>query len=177
MGLFAQIREDFRAYDSWTRAGFHALAVYRLGVWRWRLPFLQRLPVSLVYLVLTLVVRNVYSIEITSRTKIGRRLRIAHQGGVVIHPDAVIGDDCLLRQFVTIGIAGDDAKGSPRLGDRVEVGAGAVIFGAVTIGDDARIGPNAVVTTDVPASAMAVATPARVIRGATAAEGAASMGE
>jgi serine O-acetyltransferase len=115
------------------------------------------------YVAAQLVVRNVYSIELTSATRIGRRLRLAHEGGVVIHPNVVIGDDCLIRQNVTIGIATDDATAAPTLGNRVEVGAGAVIIGGITIGDDARIGPNAVVTSNVPPGAMAVAAPARVV--------------
>jgi serine O-acetyltransferase len=120
-------------------------------------------PVTAAYLIAQLLIRNVYSIEITSRTQIGRRLRLAHQGGVSIHPSVVIGDDCLIRQNVTIGIVDDIATGAPRLGDRVEIGAGAVIIGEITIGDDARIGPNAVVTMSVPAGALAVAPPARII--------------
>jgi serine O-acetyltransferase len=163
MGLVAQVREDLRAYDSWTRPGFHAVAIHRLGVWRRQLPIVARLPVTLFYLVAQLGIRNVYSIELTSMAQVGRRLRIAHQGGVTIHPSVVIGDDCLIRQNVTIGIATDDATAAPQLGDRVEIGAGAVIIGGITIGDDARIGPNAVVTMNVPARAMAVAPPARVI--------------
>jgi serine O-acetyltransferase len=163
LGLLEQIREDRRVYDSWTRAGFHAVAVYRIGVWRWRLPILPRMPITLAYLLAQLVVRNVYSIEITSRTRIGRRLRLAHQGGVSIHPSVVIGDDCLIRQNVTIGIASNEATKAPTLGDRVEIGAGAVIIGGITIGDDARVGPNAVVTTSVPANGLAVAPPARII--------------
>jgi len=162
-GLLAQIREDRRAYDSWTRPGFHALTVHRLGVWRWRLPLAARLPVTLPYLVAQLFVRNVYGIEITSRVQVGRRAHIAHQGGVTIHPNVVIGDDCLIRQNVTIGIAKSDATDAPRLGDRVEIGAGAVIIGGISVGDDARIGPNAVVTMNVPAGAMAVAPPARIV--------------
>jgi serine O-acetyltransferase len=161
--LFAQLKEDLALYDSWTRPGFQALAAHRIGVWRWRLSPAARAPVTAAYLVAQLLIRNVYGIELTSKTRVGRRLRLAHQGGVTVHPDVVIGDDCLIRHNVTIGIAADDATAAPRLGDRVEVGAGAVIIGGVTIGDDARIGPNAVVTTNVPPRAMAVATPARVI--------------
>jgi len=163
LGLIAQIREDLARYDSWTRPGFHALAAHRVGVWRWGLPKPVRAPVTAGYLLAQLLIRNVYSIELTSQTAVGRRLRLAHEGGVMIHPDVVIGDDCLIRQNVTIGIVSDDATVAPKIGDRVEIGAGAVIIGGVTIGDDARIGPNAVVTTNVPARGMAVATPARVI--------------
>ena len=162
-GLIAQLREDLALYDSWTRPGFQALATHRLGVWRWRLAKPVRAPVTAGYLFAQLLVRNVYSIELTSRTRVGRRLRLAHEGGVMIHPDVVIGDDCLIRQNVTIGLVSDDATAAPTIGDRVEIGVGAVIIGGVTIGDDARIGPNAVVTMNVPAGGMAVSTPARVI--------------
>jgi serine O-acetyltransferase len=163
LGLIAQIKEDLALYDSWTRPGFQALVAYRVGVWRWGLPKPVRAPVSMGYLLAQLLIRNVYSIELTSRTAVGRRLRLAHEGGVMIHPDVVIGDDCLIRQNVTIGLVSDDATAAPKIGDRVEIGAGAVIIGGVTIGDDARIGPNAVVTINVPARGMAVSTPARVI--------------
>jgi serine O-acetyltransferase len=162
-GLIAQLKEDLEGYDSWTRPGFQAVAAHRIGVWRWRLRPAARAPVTAAYRVAQLLVRNVYGIELTSRTRVGRRLRLAHHGGVTLHPGVVIGDDCLIRHNVTIGVAVDDATAAPRLGDRVEVGAGAVIIGGITIGDDARIGPNAVVTTNVPARGMAVATPARVI--------------
>jgi serine O-acetyltransferase len=163
--LIAQLKEDLAEYDSWTQPGFQALATHRIGVWRWKLPKPIRAPVTAAYVVAQLLVRNVYAIELTSRVTVGRRLRLAHNGGVTIHPDVVIGDDCLIRHNVTIGIASDDHPVAPRLGDRVEVGAGAVIIGPVTIGDDARIGPNAVVTMNVPPRGMAVATPARVIPG------------
>ena len=73
----------------------------------------------------------------------------------------VIGDDCLIRQGVTIGAATKRHE-SPVLGDRVEVGAGAVIAGAITIGDDVVIGPNAVVMSDVPSGSIVASAPARV---------------
>jgi serine O-acetyltransferase len=161
--LIAQLKEDLALYDSWTRPGFQALAAHRIGVWRRGLSPAVRAPVTVAYHAAQLVIRNVYGIELTSKTRVGRRLRLAHQGGVTVHPDVEIGDDCLIRHNVTIGIAADDATAAPRLGDRVEVGCGAVIIGGITIGDDARIGPNAVVTTNVPPRALAVATPARVI--------------
>ena len=82
---------------------------------------------------LDLFVRNVYGIQLSPQTQIGRRLRIVHQHGIVIHKSAVIGDDCLIRHGVTIGAA--RGPGAPRLGDRVEVGAGAVLVGNIRIGD------------------------------------------
>jgi serine O-acetyltransferase len=94
-------------------------------------------------------VRNHYGIELPATTIVGRRVLIGHQSGIVIHGRAVIGDECVLRQNVTIGAAIiQDA--APTLGRRVQVGTGAVIVGGVTIGDDTRIGPNVVIMTDVP---------------------------
>ncbi len=93
---------------------------------------------------------------------IGGGLLIIHPNGIVIHPDAVIGPNCLILQQVTLGTGGRIA-GAPHLGGHVDVGAGAKILGGVTIGDHAKIGANAVVLCDVPAHATAVGIPARVI--------------
>ena len=84
--------------------------------------------------------------------ELGRRVRIGHQHGIVIHPYAEIGDECVIRQGCTIGAATDEgsARQVPRLGKRVRMGAGSVVIGAVVIGDDVRIGPNAVVVTSSP---------------------------
>ncbi len=91
---------------------------------------------------------------------IGGGLLIPHPNGIVIHPAAAIGPNCLLFQQVTIGAT---ERGTPTLGGHVDVGAGARIIGPVTIGDHARIGANAVVTTDIPAGATAIGIPARII--------------
>ncbi len=86
----------------------------------------------------------------------------AHQPGVVIADNAVIGDDCLIRQNVTIGSAVEYGP-APKLGNRVRIGAGAVLIGGITVGDDVVIGPNAVVTEDVPAGATVLSPRPRVI--------------
>jgi serine O-acetyltransferase len=99
--------------------------------------------------------------EIDLTTQIGGGLLIPHPNGIVIHPDAVVGPNCLIFQQVTLG-SGGPIEGCPRLGGHVDVGAGAKILGGVTIGDHARIGANAVVLTDVPAGATAVGIPARI---------------
>jgi serine O-acetyltransferase len=90
---------------------------------------------------------------------------VEHQGAIVIHGDAEIGDDCVLRQGVTIGNRHPARPlDAPRLGARVNVGAGAQILGAVTIGDDVRIGANAVVLSDLPSGCTAVGIPAVIVR-------------
>ena len=96
--------------------------------------------------------------------KIGRRLVIEHSGAIVVHGKTVIGDDCIIRQGVTIGNRRlDRPMDAPHIGNRVNIGAGAKILGAVRIGDDAEIGANAVVIADVPAGAIAVGVPARIV--------------
>lgn len=98
--------------------------------------------------------------DIPINSSIGGGLLLPHPNGVVIHPDARIGPNCLIFQQVTIGTRG--CQGAPRIGGHVDIGAGAKILGNVTIGDHAVIGANAVVLTDVPANSMAIGVPAVV---------------
>ncbi len=87
---------------------------------------------------------------------------LLHPEGVVIHPQAVLGPNCLILSGVTLGTGGP-IPGVPSIGGHVDIGTGAKILGGVHIGDHARIGANAVVITDVPAEATAVGVPARII--------------
>lgn len=124
-------------------------------------PRLLRIPFSVIYRFLFRYCRNVYGIEILYTVKIGRRVVFEHQGGIVITSGAKIGDSCIIRQGVTLGIKSSKQRyGAPSLGRHVEVGAGAVILGGVVVGDNATIGANAVVTRDVPAGATVVGVPA-----------------
>jgi serine O-acetyltransferase len=100
--------------------------------------------------------------DIPPNCQIAGGLRIPHPNGIVIHPQAVIGPNCLIFQQVTIGMLDDSA--APRIGGHVDIGAGAKILGAVSIGHHAKIGANAVVLSDVPEGATAVGVPAKVIR-------------
>lgn len=99
--------------------------------------------------------------DISLFATLGTGLRLPHPNGVVIHEDAVVGNDCMIMQQVTIGMIGDGEV--PTLGNNVYVGAGAKIIGRLDIGDGARIGANAVVLDDVPAGATAVGIPAKLI--------------
>lgn len=98
--------------------------------------------------------------DIPLNSRIEGGLMLPHPNGVVIHPDAQIGPNCLLFQQVTIGMG---HGGVPRIGGHVDVGAGAKILGGVTVGNHAKIGANAVVVCDVPEGATAVGVPARII--------------
>lgn len=169
--LLAQIKEDWQANGrDWTRPGFQALAVHRFGNWRMEIgPHLLRAPFSMVYGALFRGIRNFYGIELPYTTMVGRRVVIEHQSGIVIHGATVIGDDCIIRQNVTLGNRNlDRPLEAPRLGARVNVGAGAKILGGVTIGDDAQVGANAVVLRDVPAKALVAGVPGRIVKTAGA---------
>ena len=165
LGLWGHIREDWVTNGrNLMEPGFQALFAYHFGVWGWELSNnkLVRAPFTALYNLMYIFVRNVYGIELHRTCRVGRRFRIAHQHGMVISPLAQIGDDCIVRQNVTIGQY--KANGAaPTLGNNVDVGAGAVLVGPIRIGDGAQIGPNAVITTNVPAGATAFAPPARVI--------------
>ncbi|MEJ0005666.1 MAG: serine acetyltransferase [Steroidobacteraceae bacterium] len=96
--------------------------------------------------------------DIPLTCKIAGGLLMPHPNGIVIHPDASIGPNCALFQQVTLGVG---SGGAPVLMGHVDVGAGAKLLGAITIGAHARIGANAVVTKDVPEGATAIGVPAR----------------
>ncbi len=103
--------------------------------------------------------------DVAWEAQIGSGLRLYHPTGVVIGPDVVMGNDCVIQQGVTLGGFGGDEQPerteSPLIGDRVRVGAGARILGPIKVGDDAVVGANAVVLCDVPAGFVAVGVPAR----------------
>jgi serine O-acetyltransferase len=168
LGLWALVREDYAAHGrDWTKPGFRAVAVHRFGNWRMSIRNkLLRAPLSVAYRMMFRRVRNVYGIELPYTVKLGRRVIFEHQSGIVIHGHSEIGDECILRQGVTLGNKTlDRPYDAPVLGKRVNVGAGAKILGAVKIGDDATIGANAVVVRDVPAGAIAVGIPAQIVLG------------
>lgn len=163
--LFSHVREDWATYerDPW-RQGMWVMLVYRFGRWRYRVrPALLRKLLSLVYKLLKIFSQILTGIELPCETRIGRRLKIEHFGGIIISGDAVLGDDVVVRNGVTIGLRRTGQRGSPVIGNRVDIGAGAKLLGSITIGDDAVIGANAVVLCDVPAGALAVGIPARII--------------
>ena len=162
--MFSHIREDWRAHDCvWTRHGFWALLVYRYGRWRYRIqPRALRLPFSFVYKLLKFLSEMVTGVEMPCETTIGRRMVFEHTGAIVISGDAIFGDDCVLRQGVTVGLRNRNLRGSPVIGDRCDIGAGAKLLGPIRIGNDVAIGANAVVLCDVPDGCIAVGVPAQV---------------
>lgn len=164
LSLWQQIKEDWDAHGrDWTKPGFRAVAFHRFGVWRMKIRSRWlRAPFSIFYRMLYHKARNVYGIDLPYTVTLGRRVVIEHQGAIIIHGNSVIGDDSIIRQGVTLGNRYLDRPfDAPKLGKRVNVGAGAKILGAVTLGNDAVIGANAVVLKDVPAGHTAVGIPAK----------------
>jgi serine O-acetyltransferase len=165
LGFWELVREDYRTHGSdWTTPGFRVMFVHRFGNARMSVrPRVARVPLSVLYRYMFRKVRNKYGIEIDYSTKLGRRFAIDHQNGIVISGYCELGDECRIRQNVTMGIRAAGETGAPKLGRGVDVGAGAVLLGPITVGDGAIIGANAVVLQDVPAGALAVGIPARIV--------------
>ena len=139
--------------------GVHAIVFYRFAHFLWGKNFFTTARI------ISSFARFLTGVDIHPAARIGRRLFIDHATGLVIGETAEIGDDVTLYHGVTLGgTSAQKGKRHPTLGNRVIVGAGAKLLGPIEIGDDARIGSNAVVLKAVPAGATAVGVPARVVR-------------
>jgi serine O-acetyltransferase len=163
--LLKQLREDYVAHSRRTSPGWRAIAVHRYGVWRMRLePKELRMPFSLLYRLLERRIIRTYGIELPYSVKLGRRTVIHHQGGIVVNGYCVIGDDCIIRHSVTLGNRYHHRPTeAPKIGNRVNIGVGAVVLGCVVVGDGANIGANALVLDDVPPCGTAVGQVARIL--------------
>jgi serine O-acetyltransferase len=142
-----------------TYAGLHALIYYRIAhaLLMAGLPFLPRY--------ISQLGRFFTGIEIHPGAEIGKDFFIDHGMGVVIGETAIIGDNVLLYQGVTLGGTGKErGKRHPTIGDNVVIGAGAKVLGNITIGDNSYIGSNAVVIKDVPPNSTVVGVPGRITK-------------
>lgn len=160
--MFDNIRADFRAHNrDWGAQGFWAMIVYRFGRWRYTVrPALLRRPLSFLYKLLYKFMQIVTGIELPCEVPIGPGFIIEHAGGVVVSGFARFGANCRIRTGVVIGLARVEDPCAPQLGDDVDVGAGAKLLGNIRIGNRVLIGANAVVVTDVPDDSIAVGVPA-----------------
>jgi serine O-acetyltransferase len=157
----AIFQKDPAARNIWevlTYPGLHAVLWYRIAhqLWKWNLKALAR--------ALSHFARWLTGIEIHPAAKIGKGFFIDHGMGVVIGETAEIGDDVLIYHGVTLGGRSlKKGKRHPTIGNNVVIAAGAKLLGAITVGDGARIGPNAVVRQDVPPGAVVVGIPGRIV--------------
>jgi len=170
MGIFSSIKEDIQAAfkkDPAARSvaevffcysGLHAIWLYRVAHKLWNIGF--RLEAR----ILSQIARFFTGIEIHPAAKIGRRFFIDHGMGVVIGETAEIGDDVLMYQGAVLGgVSLKKHKRHPTIGNRVVIGAGAILLGPIKVGDGVRIGAGSVVINDVPENATVVGVPARAI--------------
>ena len=155
------VRAGGRPVDILTDPGAWVAFTYRLGRAVRRLPRLFRLPAVCAQKPLELLVGSVVRVALPPSAEVGGGLRIGRVGGIRVAADAYIGRDCDLSEGVTIA----DSGGAPWIGDRVQIGPGAKLVGPIRVGNDAAIGPNAVVETDVPDGATVAGIPARVVAG------------
>jgi len=166
IGFLALLREDLSTHDhNPFEPGFWAIALHRYGNWRMEIrPKLVRAPFSLAYRILSWLVELVGGIHLPYTVRLGRRVRIWHHGGIVLHARS-IGDDVHIRHNTTFGIASrSNVRAIPTIEDRVDIGCGVCVLGNVTIGHDSLIGANAVVVAEIPPYSTAVGIPARVIK-------------
>lgn len=163
--MFKDILADIRAiHDShWLKViisnrGFHALLTYRICnlLWRYKIP--------LIPMILTRIIQILYTIHIEYAANIAGGVVIVHGWATGIGTGVTIGKGCRIYHEVTLGISHGDVDGFAQVGENVLIGCGAKIIGPVKIGDNAKIGANAVVNKDVPANSVAVGIPARIIR-------------
>jgi serine O-acetyltransferase len=140
-------------------SGLHAVWIHRITHWLWKhkLKLLARS--------LAQVMRWITGIEIHPGATIGQGFFIDHGMGVVIGETAEIGKDVTIYHGVTLGgTSTSKGKRHPTIGDRVVIGTGAKVLGAITIGEDSRIGANAVVVKSVPANAVVVGVPGQIVQ-------------
>ena len=163
--MFENLREDVNTYErDWSRQGLWVMVVYRFGRWRYKINnHFLRMPFSGLYRILKLISQILTGIDLPCEVQVGRRFRIEHFGDIIVSGDARFGDDVVLRNGVTVGLRNTGVRGAPRIGSRVDIGAGAKILGSIIVGDDVAIGANAVVLRDVPPNSLAVGVPARII--------------
>jgi len=154
-------RAGGRPIDVLVDPGTWVVFSYRLGRALRRLPRLLGVPAKCAHKPFELVVGTLARVALPPSAEVGGGLRIGRVGGIRVAPDAYIGRDCDLAEGVTIASAG----GAPWIGDRVRIGPGARLIGPIRVGNDAAIGPNAVVESDVPDGATVAGIPARVVAG------------
>ncbi|NTW62737.1 MAG: serine acetyltransferase [Chlorobiaceae bacterium] len=163
--MFGNIRADLATYDGrWSCQGFWVMMVYRFGRWRYTIRNgLIRKPFSMLYKFMEKIVEVLTGIELPCEVPVGANFRIDHFGDIIISGYARFGDNCIVRNGVTVGLKNIEEKAAPSIGSNVSIGAGAKILGNITIGNNVDIGANAVVLVSVPDNSIAVGIPARII--------------
>ncbi|PTD26108.1 AMP-binding protein [Sphingomonas fennica] len=165
ISFWSLVAEDYRANGSkLSSQGFLMLFIHRFGNWRMgvRLKPL-RMPLTVAYRFLNKLAQILFGMKLDYTVKVGRRVRLEHFGGMILGARA-IGNDVVIRQNTTFGIRSmEDLNAKPIIGDGVDIGAGAVIVGNITIGEHSVIGANSVIFTNIPPYSIAMGVPAKVV--------------
>ncbi len=162
--LDRMVQMGARASDLLLDPGPWVVATYRVGRAVRELPRWAQVPLLLVHRPWEALLQTVTGAVLPANANIAGGLHLSHTTSVVVSPGARIGRDCELAQGTTIGVGGRGKdRGAPSIGDRVYIGPGAKVFGAIRIGNDAAIGANAVVREDVPDGAVVAGVPAKVV--------------
>jgi len=149
-----------------TTQGLWALFVYRLsnGIYRSKLPKILKKIFLLGAVFSQKSIEVLTGISLPYAATIGPRFYIAHHGHIIIHPKAIIGENCNIAQGVTVGVSGRGSKrGVPVIGNNVFIAANAVVAGKISIGDNSVIGANSLVVSNVESATTVVGVPAVVI--------------
>ena len=153
-----------RVFECYRSPGVRAVIVFRFGQWRLRQNLLIRILLKPFYAFMNHCIMARWGILLAPRTKIGKGLHIFHFGGIFISEQVTIGENCSLSHDVTIGLSGEGSRrGAPTIGDNVYIAPGANISGKIHIGNNVKIGANAVVARDVPDNALVQLPPMRVV--------------
>jgi serine O-acetyltransferase len=166
LSLIELIKEDFATHDgNLAEPGFWIIALHRFGNARMDVEYrILRAPLTLIYRVLKSLAGVLWGISLCYTTKLGRRVRIWHYGGMFLGARS-IGNDVTLRHSTTFGLLhqGDGPDMKPIIRDRVDVGSGVAVLGPVEIGEDVTIGANSVVVKNVSPGATVFGIPARPV--------------
>ncbi|CDF80024.1 hexapeptide transferase [Formosa agariphila KMM 3901] len=135
-----------------TQQGLWALFVYRVSnsIYVSKTPLFIKRILLIFCLISQKGIEVLTGISLPYSATIGERFYIGHFGGIIVNANVIIGNNCNISQGVTIGVSGKDKnRGVPIIGNNVYIGANAVVVGKITVGDDAVIGANSLVTKDV----------------------------
>jgi serine O-acetyltransferase len=167
--MFDNLKYDLEKYKNCGvylifEQGIWAIIVYRFGRWvrKISIPVIDFIFKIIAFLLFKWI-EIITGISIPNSAQIGKGFYIGHFGGIIIHSDAKIGENCSIGPGVVIGTRGLGSIGAPEIGHNVYIGVGAKILGDIKVGNNVKIGANAVVIHDVPDNSTVIGIPARKI--------------
>ncbi len=171
------LKKDFERYYSNTKGsklkrllncfripGLDAIITFRFGQWLLKKNILVRFFLTPFYFFQNYRIRSNWGIGLSRRSDIGEGFYIGHYGSIFVAANAKLGKNVSISQGVTIGVSGKgDKRGCPIIGNNVYIAPGAKIFGKIKIGNNVKIGANAVVYKDIPDNSVVVSDGLKII--------------